>query len=278
MRILTLAIFSIFLFTTNADAWVLCAKKDKRTDSYREGTTVKLRNICRKSEVVVDPADLGMVGPEGPQGPTGDAGEKGDTGDQGAQGDAGQDGLPGADGVSAAVEILLDANGDEVGEVSLVPQNGPDYLVAIPLEGQTYYFKVLESGEGLSVVETMWDWYSNGNDQVYFTSDNCTGTPYARVRPVDSGAPVLRSGLTLNSYPPDPQKIYIPSGVEKPDQPILSRGTSYLFFSGLGFEPPYQAQCYDLSGDPPNLPPNERFEGILGPYEFQGPFSLGVRE
>ena len=98
MRILIPTALALLLFATNADAWVLCAKRDKRTDSYREGTSVKIRNICRKSEVVVDPADLGMVGPEGPQGPKGDAGEKGDTGDQGPQGDPGLDGQPGADG------------------------------------------------------------------------------------------------------------------------------------------------------------------------------------
>ena len=89
MKQLILAVLSIFFFATNADAWVLCAKKDKRTDSYREGTTVKLRNLCRKSEVVVDPAEIGLQGPEGPAGPEGSPGEKGDSGDTGPKGDPG---------------------------------------------------------------------------------------------------------------------------------------------------------------------------------------------
>ena len=117
MRHLILATLSIFLFTTSADAWVLCAKKDKRTDSYREGTSVKLRNVCRKTEVVVDPAEIGLQGPEGP------AGEKGEPGDIGPVGPAGPSGVDGSFAACTVRSRSLTYPGGEVlcdeGEVAL---------------------------------------------------------------------------------------------------------------------------------------------------------------
>ena len=86
-----LTVLSVIALASSADAWTLCAKKDRRTNAYKEGSPVKLRNVCRTNEIAIDPAELGLQGPKGDTGDRGPAGPKGDTGDQGPQGDAGQD-------------------------------------------------------------------------------------------------------------------------------------------------------------------------------------------
>ena len=78
--------------SSQASAAVLCAPKSG------EGT-VRVREACKKNEVQLDPATLGLQGPPGPPGP------KGDKGNPGEQGPAG----PGA--------VVRDANEAFVGIV-----------------------------------------------------------------------------------------------------------------------------------------------------------------
>jgi len=64
-RALTLAVAVSLVVGAPLHAAVLCAKK-------KGGLSV--RDVCRKKETQVDPAALGLVGPQGPPGPQGPAG------------------------------------------------------------------------------------------------------------------------------------------------------------------------------------------------------------
>ncbi|MDC0292656.1 collagen-like protein [Candidatus Binatia bacterium] len=191
MKQIILAVLSIFFFTTTADAWVLCAKKDKRTDSYREGTTVKLRNLCRKSEVVVDPTEIGLQGPEGPQGiqgPQGDPGVKGDTGDSGPKGDsgaagpAGPQGAPGTQGPRGdrgpgLPFVVEDNNGTHVGRVigadnASNGNDGRDWLVMREIDGKGIIFPFGHAG----VIRL------EPSLEQYYTESNCTGQAYFKCK------------------------------------------------------------------------------------------------
>ncbi|MCW5891404.1 MAG: hypothetical protein KIT14_12755 [bacterium] len=63
----------------SADALVLCAPK-------KGVGALKVRDACKKKETTVDPASVGLVGPQGVPGPKGDQGEEGVAGPPGASG------------------------------------------------------------------------------------------------------------------------------------------------------------------------------------------------
>ncbi len=60
--------------------------------------TVKIRDVCRTGETVVDTRALGLVGPPGLIGPQGPKGDPGDVGMPGLQGPLGPQGPPGVEG------------------------------------------------------------------------------------------------------------------------------------------------------------------------------------
>ena len=237
MRILILATLSIFLFTTNADAWVLCAKKDKRTDSYREGTTVKLRNICRKSEVVVDPAEIGLQGPKGDTGDQGPAGPKGDTGDQGPQGDAGQDGLPGADGVSPPRKVLLDDDGEEIGTVvESIEGNYTSTMALIPVDGAIYNLAFMLGEFNYAYDQWAYSGEPAETSRVYFSTADCTGPVYGwvyQVNPLVTGLsrmPSAIGSLWTGRGSADDNVLWIADFAATPEVQMQSRtDVSYLW-------------------------------------------------
>ena len=82
----------VLLTVANAEALVLCGKVSKKTGEVREGTSIRLRTECKTSEIELDPAELGL---QGPQGEPGVDGEPGTPGEQGPKGDPGPQGEPG---------------------------------------------------------------------------------------------------------------------------------------------------------------------------------------
>jgi Collagen triple helix repeat (20 copies) len=111
----------------------------------------------------------GAAGPAGPAGPAGSAGPMGPTGAQGASGSAGAVGLQGPAGATgaagatgpqgpAATSITVyDANNVAIGQYFLGE-------VLITSQGNPFYIAVSASGFGYSIV--------------YFSTSDCTGTPY----------------------------------------------------------------------------------------------------
>jgi hypothetical protein len=82
------AIVCILALATTVRSAVLCARP-KSDGSFN--TTVKLRGTCKPSETVLDPAALGLRGPQGEQGATG---PEGPAGPQGPAGPLGPEGPP----------------------------------------------------------------------------------------------------------------------------------------------------------------------------------------
>src|SRR5688572_12649049 len=64
----------VLVMSAPAHAVVLCAKK--RADGTFN-TSVKIREACKVTETLLDPASLGLQGPAGPPGPAGPAGGPG---------------------------------------------------------------------------------------------------------------------------------------------------------------------------------------------------------
>jgi hypothetical protein len=87
----TLAASLIAALPEEASALVLCRKNNG---------AVLAREVCRRRERVVDPVELGMVGPTGATGPAGLTGPPGTTGATGAAGGAGPTGPTGTTGPS----------------------------------------------------------------------------------------------------------------------------------------------------------------------------------
>jgi hypothetical protein len=82
LRTPTFTILSFLLSAATAHSAALCAKP-RADGSYN--TSVKLREVCKAHETTLDPAALGLRGPQGEQGP---AGPQGAVGPQGAPFDA----------------------------------------------------------------------------------------------------------------------------------------------------------------------------------------------
>jgi hypothetical protein len=81
----TAMIVCTLVSATTVRSAVLCARP-KTDGSYN--TTVKLRQVCKTSETALDPAALGLRGPQGDQGLTGPQGAAGPVGPQGPPFDA----------------------------------------------------------------------------------------------------------------------------------------------------------------------------------------------
>jgi len=75
-----LALVALLTVASAADAIVLCAKP-KKNGTYN--TSVKIREACRKGETPLDPAALGLRGPQGAEGSQGAKGDRGDPGPAG---------------------------------------------------------------------------------------------------------------------------------------------------------------------------------------------------
>jgi len=94
---------------SDANALVLCAKKNR--DGEIKGT-IRVREDppgCRGKEVEIDPDELGLRGPQGEPGPQGPQGPRGLTGrgPRGFPGPASADGADGADGAGVCVPNVL---------------------------------------------------------------------------------------------------------------------------------------------------------------------------
>src|SRR4051812_10801129 len=94
-----------------AAALVMCGRKG-RSGEVAEGASIKLRDVCRTSEVQVDPMELNLQGP---------------TGDPGTVGPPGPVGPPGVPGAGL---VLRDMSGNKVGDV-LDPFTGDAATVLI---------------------------------------------------------------------------------------------------------------------------------------------------
>lgn len=108
----------------------------------------------------------------GPQGPKGDKGDKGDPGEIGPQGPSGSS------------LHLYDANGQDLG--ILLDTD------AINLDRATTY--LLNPGIFLTLSQSSQSIRVVNEDAVWFTEDNCTGTPYARGLGNPGATIVSRSG------------------------------------------------------------------------------------
>jgi hypothetical protein len=157
-----------------ADAVVLCAKA--RKDSTFN-SSVKIRGVCKASEVPLDPAMLGLQGPPGiagapgPAGPIGLPGPKGDPGVQGPPG-------PGL--------VLRDSNGVTVGSfLAWQDRSSPDDdLVVVKLDGTPVLLHGRTTGFG--------GFLPLDQSPLYYETADCTGQPfvepvYDQTRPVRWG-------------------------------------------------------------------------------------------
>lgn len=152
MRKVLLAVLMVGAWS-RVDAAVLCTPKSGQG-------SVSVRTECKKNEVQLDPAALGLQGPVGAQG------QKGDKGDAGLQGPAG----PGA--------VVRDANGAFVAlllEEHRVIRQGGDFAVR---------FAVDETGP----VETP-------SHILEYESTNCSGPAFVPVDPTVEQQLVRNGGV-----------------------------------------------------------------------------------
>lgn len=101
----------------SAHALVLCAPKSGVG-------ALKVRETCKKKETTIDPATVGLVGPqgaEGPQGPKGDQGEAGVAGPTGATGP-----LAGYEIVESTQTVFVDNSGSPSGLSAIVTLACPE--------------------------------------------------------------------------------------------------------------------------------------------------------
>ena len=84
MRGTVLLMAGVLMLAPTAEALVLCAKGKGGTP--KPGAPLKVRDACAGKEVQVDPAALGLRGPQGDQGPAGDPGTPGAPGAMGVPG------------------------------------------------------------------------------------------------------------------------------------------------------------------------------------------------
>lgn len=120
------------------------------------------------------PGAKGDTGPQGPIGGTGPQGAPGDVGPQGPQGPAGSDGAPGAAGAPGGF-YLKDANGTSLGAIAHFTADPTPYWVVWNGTSFQSYFKDGSPAKGAQT------------DTLFFTTSNCSGTPYVAEKLADEG-------------------------------------------------------------------------------------------
>jgi hypothetical protein len=143
----------------------------------KQGAALRVRTVCERNEVTVDPIALGLQGPQGPGGPTGVAGPQGTMGVQGLPG-------PGS--------AIRDANNALVGAVVSIPNQGvpQDNLLLGPVTG-AWVIRTVGASPPLLFWVTSQGFLNTGFDSnptaspfiLYFESSNCTGQPYFYTQP-----------------------------------------------------------------------------------------------
>jgi hypothetical protein len=124
--------------------------------------------------------------------------------------------------------VIVDADGDKVG--SVLGLNGPMAVVLIQFQGRLFSLNVSKNG------------LSPTGNPVFFTTNNCTGTPYVIVQ-----APGL---VTLSTIAPPGNSLYgnDPNGI-----PQIITALSLLLPSVPGGQP---ASCQSTTPPPPpGVPP-----------------------
>lgn len=125
--------------------------------------------------------------------------------------------------------VVVDADGDELG--SVLGLNGPTAVVLIDFEGRLFSLNVLK------------DRLFGTQGPLFFTTNNCTGTPYI---------PVLPTALvTLSTIAPPGNSLY----AENPNSiPLIITALSVLQPSFPG-GPPASCQPTTPPPPPPGVPP-----------------------
>jgi hypothetical protein len=155
----------------------------------------------------------GTTGPIGPQGPTGAQGQSGPTGSTGLQGIAGPTGTQGPPGLPYTVHDQGGV-GNALGALLGVSANTITYADTSP----SHYIWTLDIGDGHPVFPQV---------TLYFTSTDCTGTPYAAYNPPPQLL-IAPNPSTYGSNFPTPFPYYArdPSATTTQNVTIQSKFTS----------------------------------------------------